>query len=92
MVLTEQVLCSNATAFFGGIASRSGGGSFCRNLSLAVGLPRGAKDGLNNFGDASCPGLLEALDEPSPPSPIGESAINSPQIHICTERIYKPSR
>jgi hypothetical protein len=68
------------------MAKCSGGGSFCRNFDRAVGLPRGANDGLNDpgegdpvdLGDVWCP-RLEDLDESSLPSATKELAICSSQ-------------
>jgi hypothetical protein len=91
-VLTEHVWWSNATAFFCGIAKCSGGGSFCRNFNRAVGLPRGAKEGLKDPGegdpgdpeDVCCP-RLEGLDESSVPSAAEELAVCGAQVSLTPE-------
>jgi hypothetical protein len=64
-------LCIAATALFCGIAKRSGGGCLFRNLARIVGLPRGAKVGLDELEDASG-SRLGMPCEFSPPSPCSE--------------------
>lgn len=69
-----------ATALFWGIASRRGGGRFCRNLGLTIGLPRGAKDGLDVVEDnsASWFGVPSGSSPPSPASQISDGAQTCP--------------
>jgi hypothetical protein len=67
--LTEHVLCIAATALFCGIAKRNGGGGLFRNLARTVGLPRGAKVGLDELEDDASRSRLGTLGESSPPSP-----------------------
>lgn len=77
MEITEQVLCIAVTAFFCGIANCNGGGSLFRNLARTVGLPRGAKVGLDELEEAS----RSRLGRPrasSLPSPFGARQ----QLHL----------
>jgi hypothetical protein len=57
-----------ATVLFWGIANRKGGGSLLRNFSRAMGLPRGANEGLEEVEGGSG-SRLEMPWESSPPSP-----------------------
>jgi len=65
---TEHVLCIAATVLFCGIARCNGGGILLRNLARTVGLPRGAKVGLDADEDTSCSRLGMPCAS-SPPSP-----------------------
>jgi len=51
--LTEYVFCKVATAWLCGIDNRSGGGILFRSFNRTFGLPRGAKEGLEELEDAS---------------------------------------
>lgn len=78
-----------ATALVCGIPKRKGGGSLLRNSSLAFGLPRGAKEGLEVLEGGSCP-LLVMPDSSSLPSPADGSAVD--HLLLTRMEIYQPSR